>query len=241
MNTVAILGKRSLIGAWELKSSYQKNFASAFGLVLGAVVLIFVIILIIKAILGAEVVNVPTLIIRDISELGAPPSVAIKPTQIKVSRDIVLPKFTLPEAAPDKEVVEDFLVVSQEDFANIPSPVDIGEGDSLVFQSPNTKEFFPDSDEFVAVEELPVNIKFVKPNYPEIAQKAGIEGSVWIRMLVDKNGDVKDAKILKESGANAGFEEAALVVAKQTKWKPAMQNKQPVAVWISLEYRFALK
>ena len=99
----------------------------------------------------------------------------------------------------------------------------------------------PTPDEFVAVEERPVKIQDAPLKYPEIARKAGIEGSVWVKVLVDRSGNVQDAIIAKESGANAGFEEAALEAAKQCKWKPAMQNKQPVALWVTYEIKFQLK
>ena len=50
-----------------------------------------------------------------------------------------------------------------------------------------------------------------------------------------------DAIIVKESGVNAGFEEAALDAAWDRKYRPAMQNNQPVAVWVAYQVRFTLK
>jgi TonB family protein len=73
-----------------------------------------------------------------------------------------------------------------------------------------------------------------------MAVKAQIEGVVKVKVLVDKAGNVRDAMVVKASGANAGFEEAALEAAKKGKWKPAIQNKQPVAVWVSYDIKFNL-
>ncbi len=50
-----------------------------------------------------------------------------------------------------------------------------------------------------------------------------------------------DAIVAKESGANAGFEEAALEAARRSTWTPALQNNQPVRVWISYEVKFRLR
>ena len=65
-------------------------------------------------------------------------------------------------------------------------------------------------------------------------------GSVWVQALIDKAGRVRDARILKPSGTQVGFEEAALAAAFEAVYKPAIQNGQPVAVWISykVEFRF---
>jgi len=46
--------------------------------------------------------------------------------------------------------------------------------------------------------------------------------------------------LVKESGANAGFEEAALKAARKRKYRPALQNGQPVAVWVTYKKIFKL-
>ncbi len=236
------VAKWSPIGAIELKRSYQKNMRNAVLLVLAAFFLIFAIIGLVRMLMASDADNVPTLIIRDLSELGPPPSVASRQVQVKVSQEIAAPKFTLPEAVPDEEVSEDFVVVSQEELAEISSPVlSEGEGSGNIQIDIPMEEYIPTPDEFVAVEERPVKIQDAPLKYPEIARKAGIEGSVWVKVLVDKNGSVMDARIAKESGANAGFEEAAIDAAKLCKWKPAMQNKQPVRLWVTYEIKFQLK
>ncbi len=237
------VAKFSPIGAFELKRSYQKNMRNAVLYVLGAFTLIFLLIALVRLLTAEDEIPTATIVIRDISELGPPPSVATKPVQVKVTQELAAPKFTLPEAVPDEEVTEDFVVVSQEELAEISSPVlSEGEGSGVNVQVDiPIEEYIPTPDEFIAVEEQPVKIQNVQPKYPEIARKAGIEGSVWVKVLVDKNGNVRDAIVLKESGANAGFEEAALESARQSKWKPAMQNKQPVMLWVSYEVKFQLK
>lgn len=231
----------SAIGAFELKRTYQRNMA--FGSL--AVLLLFAVIIgsvaLIKVLTAKDAIDAPTIIIKSISELGPPPSVAKKQVQVKVTQEIAPPSFALPEAVPDEEVVEDFVVVSQEQLAEISSPV-LGEGEGggdIVVDIP-IEDYIPAPDEFVPVEEQPVALKLENPTYPAMAKKAGIEGDVWVKVLVDKSGDVRDAIIYISSGANAGFEEAAMEAAKKGKWKPAMQNKQPVAVWVAYKIEFKL-
>jgi TonB family protein len=98
----------------------------------------------------------------------------------------------------------------------------------------------PSPDEFIAFDVSPVLENQPQAVYPDSAKIANVEGSVWVKVLIDKQGSVRKALIAKGSGKKVGFEEAALVAAKQATWKPAMTNNKPVAVWVSYEIKFAL-
>ncbi|MCX6832296.1 MAG: TonB family protein, partial [candidate division Zixibacteria bacterium] len=142
---------------------------------------------------------------------------------------------------PSEIISEDYVVVSQEELAEMTAPaITEGEGSGNIKIDIPLEEYLPRADEFVAVEEMPVSISLPTPVYPPMAMKAQIEGSVWVKVLVDRTGNVRDAVVVKPSGANAGFEEAALEAAKKGKWRPAIQNKQPVAVWLSYDIKFNL-
>jgi len=99
----------------------------------------------------------------------------------------------------------------------------------------------PSPDEFIAIDVMPVLENQPQAVYPDSAKKANVRGSVWVKVLVDKQGSVKRALIAKGSGKKVGFEEAALTAAKLATWKPAMLDKKPVAVWVSYEIKFALE
>ncbi|UCC80642.1 MAG: TonB family protein [Candidatus Zixiibacteriota bacterium] len=103
------------------------------------------------------------------------------------------------------------------------------------------ESLLPQPGVFVPYDEMPVAINQPTPIYPPLAQRAGIQGVVWINALVDKNGKVRDVKIFKESNANAGFEEAAIEAAYKTTWKPAIANGQPIALWVTYKVEFVLK
>ena len=76
--------------------------------------------------------------------------------------------------------------------------------------------------------------------YPEIAQEAGIEGTVVIQAFVDKKGKVTDTVVLKGI-PNTGLDEAAITAIRKTKFKPAKQRDRDVGVWISIPVYFRLK
>ena len=63
---------------------------------------------------------------------------------------------------------------------------------------------------FIPYDDPPVPLTPIKPKYPEIAQEAGIEGTVVVQVFVDARGRVKDTVILKGI-PNTGLDEAATV------------------------------
>lgn len=93
---------------------------------------------------------------------------------------------------------------------------------------------------FIPYDDPPVPLSPIRPKYPEIAQEAGIEGTVVIQVFVDKKGRVKETIVL--SGIpNTGLDEAATEAIRNTRFKPAKQRERAVGVWISIPVNFRLK
>ena len=76
--------------------------------------------------------------------------------------------------------------------------------------------------------------------YPEIARKAGIEGTVTVQARISDSGVVIDTRILVPLG-NSGCNEAAVAAIRAVRWNPAKQRDKPVTVWVSIPVRFKLK
>ena len=76
--------------------------------------------------------------------------------------------------------------------------------------------------------------------YPEIAQEAGIEGTVVVQAYVNEFGIVSECVILK-GVPNTGLDEAAVAAIKKTKFKPAKQRDRNVGVYISIPVIFKLQ
>jgi protein TonB len=89
----------------------------------------------------------------------------------------------------------------------------------------------------VEVKPQPINIPV--PAYPDMARTAGIEGQAVVEALVDVDGSVADARILKPSG-NASLDQAAVDAAMKAKFSPAKQRDMAVRVWVSIPFRFTL-
>ena len=97
----------------------------------------------------------------------------------------------------------------------------------------NAPEFPGGSDSLCAY--IARNIK-----YPETAKKEKIEGRVFVTFVIEKDGQVSSAKILRDIGGGCG-EEAIRVVKSMPKWKPGTQRGNPVRVQFNLPVSFELE
>ncbi|MGH2567117.1 MAG: energy transducer TonB, partial [Bacteroidota bacterium] len=97
---------------------------------------------------------------------------------------------------------------------------------------------------FVAVEDLPEPVGGIQGIqrlvvYPEIAKRAGVEGTVFVEAFVDETGNVTKTQLVK--GIGAGCDEAAMAAIQKTKFKPGKQRGKAVKVRMSIPIRFRLQ
>ena len=78
-----------------------------------------------------------------------------------------------------------------------------------------------------------------KIHYTELARRAGIEGTVTIEAVLDKEGNVIDAFVKK--GIGGGLDNIALQAVKDTKFIPGKQRGKPVKVRLSIPVKFRLQ
>ncbi len=75
--------------------------------------------------------------------------------------------------------------------------------------------------------------------YPKVARKKGIQGKVFLRFMVDKEGLVKNVKVLK--GVSEEIDaEAIRVVKEMPKWKPGLLDGNKVNTYFNLPLSFKL-
>jgi TonB family protein len=101
-----------------------------------------------------------------------------------------------------------------------------------------------EDDFFVVVEEMP-KLKggmagiHAKLEYPEMARRAGIEGRVTVQFIVNEQGNVENAEVVR--GIGAGCDEQALKVIKEAQFTPGVQRGRPVRVQYALSLNFRLE
>ena len=107
----------------------------------------------------------------------------------------------------------------------------------------------PPSEEIIYLQQHLVTTLAVLPDseflravvYPSIALRSGIEGTVYLELYIDRNGNIREVIILRESPVGRGFGEAAVNALKGLKAKPAEANGEPVASRLRYNYTFKIK
>jgi len=194
----------------------------------------------------------PTVRYVDINELTfAPPldQSLPPPKSVKVEDvDVLKPSAAIPIIVPDAEADIEKTLQSQEEMKEairVPVSSNVGmEGEVSIeisggldgYGAANGNE--PDIDAFVAVEQSPVLLSKVIPDYPEIAKQANLEGRVIAKALINENGDV--VKVVVIDGDEI-FRETAMQALYKMRFKPAINANRPVKVWITYPFIFRLK
>lgn len=100
---------------------------------------------------------------------------------------------------------------------------------------------------FVVVEEMPAFPgesvpKYIAKNikYPVIAMENGVEGTVYVSFVIDQQGKVTDAEVVKSVDARLD-KEALRVINGMPDWKPGKQRGKPVAVQFTVPIEFTLQ
>lgn len=105
--------------------------------------------------------------------------------------------------------------------------------------APAGDEPLPGRDDFVYMDELPVPVHEVKPEYPRFARDAGVEGVVRVHVMVGKDGRVLKAEVNPRFSIPL-LNDAALEAARRWTFQPAFVNNHPVVVWVALPFRFRI-
>lgn len=230
-------------GAPELKQSYQKylTIAEIIGIVVTAGILGAYYL---AEYLGREEEPIAIVRIMKYSELGPPPSIQSSnvPPAVSVAAPAVKPSVGIPVPVPDTEVSPEQTFATQQEMNAASDAVSegtgAGGGEVQIDKDIKIEEDGPPPD-FVPYEKGPQIVKRIQPTYPEIARKAGLEGTVWVKIWVGKDG--KPRKVVIQKSASDIFDQSAIDAANQFVFTPAMMQNGPVDVWVSIPFHFRLK
>ncbi len=92
---------------------------------------------------------------------------------------------------------------------------------------------------FIPFDKPPKQRVPIRPIYPDIAQEAGIEGTVYVQFFIDVKGNVSQV-IVTKGMPNTGLDEAAVAAVKRSKWYPAQQRDKKVGVYQTVPVVFSL-
>lgn len=155
---------------------------------------------------------------------------------------------------PEPEVTTELEVVDNDaDIENELGIVDAGdnanrEQEDVVVSTVDTEDEVAEEEIFVFVEENPsfpggeeALYSYLGKNiqYPDMARDNNITGVVVIRFVVEKDGSITKASIVREIGGGCG-KEALRVVNAMPKWKPGKQSGKTVRTEFTLPVQFEL-
>ena len=161
--------------------------------------------------------------------------------------DVVVCDFT---DQSDMTETVDVDTMMQKAKAVIPDYIPIEEEDEILLFAEEMPRF-PGCEDMVAsreekiicAEKALLEFIYLNVKYPRMALESGITGSVIVRFVVDKDGNVEDAKIVRDIGAgcgNAALKAVELMNEMPRKWTPGKQRGKPVKVQFTLPIKFDL-
>lgn len=145
-------------------------------------------------------------------------------------------------AENDAEISEDLIIEDTEADANtaikvamqVPVKKDVDIEEDKIFFSAEEQPEFPGGS-LALLNFLNQNVK-----YPVIAIENGISGKVTVNFVINTDGTISDARILR-SVDPALDKEALRLVNSLPRWKPGKMNGRPVRVSYSVPVKFFLQ
>ena len=141
----------------------------------------------------------------------------------------------------DADVEETTIATSEEtnqavEIKYVPVAVEEEEPEEqTIFEVVEQMPEFPNGGMAGLMQYLSKNIK-----YPTIAQENGTQGRVTVQFVVNRDGSIVDAKVLR--GVDPYLDkEAVRVIMGMPKWKPGMQRGKPVRVKYTVPVMFRLQ
>jgi protein TonB len=173
--------------------------------------------------------------------------------EVEITRPEDTPPPPPPPPAPAVvevlQVVDDNVKLADIDIAS--SEDDSKAAQTQVYTPPAVVEEEEESAQqiFTVVEEAPEFpggqtelLKYLSKNikYPVIAQENGIQGRVTVSFVVNRDGSIVDAEVIR--GIDQSLDKEALrVVNSMPKWKPGKQRGKPVRVKYTVPVTFRLQ
>lgn len=153
-------------------------------------------------------------------DVPPPPEPIQRPAMPVVSEAVIDPDITIASTAIENNPPDD-----------LPAPrtrAEEGIGERPVFTPMEVRPELVNTAEIQRV---------LEREYPSTLQDAGIGGVVVLHLFVDETGAVQNSVISSPSGY-VSMDEAAARVAEVMKFSPAINQNQPVPVWIEQTIRF---
>jgi periplasmic protein TonB len=183
---------------------------------------------------------------RQVVDLGVLEIDFIEEEDIPITRPETPPPPPPPEPSMELIIVDDDVEIDEEFMIDMEAtvftevsefaPIIVEEeevAEDVIFTVVEDQPSFPGGDE--------ARMRFLQENlrYPTMAREAGIQGTVFVTFVVERDGSVTDVRVLRGIGGGLD-EEAVRVVRMMPRWNPGRQRGQAVRVQFNMPIRFVL-
>ncbi|TVQ87839.1 MAG: energy transducer TonB [Bacteroidetes bacterium] len=183
---------------------------------------------------------------RTVMDLGILEVDFIEEEDIPITRPETPPPPPPPEPSQELIIVDDDVEIEEEFMIDTEATVftEVQEFTPIIVQEEEIEE----EQIFTIVEDQPgfpggdaALMQYLTNNlrYPTMAREAGIQGTVFVTFVVERDGSITDVRILRGVGGGLD-EEAVRVVRNMPRWTPGRQRGQAVRVQFNLPIRFVL-
>ncbi len=265
IDDIVFEGRNKSYGAFQLRRIYDKHMSRA----MLSGMLFFLLAVssprIISMIKGMMPENKDELVMKEVT-LAEPPPIDPKkpppppPPEVKPPPIKDQIKFVPPVVKKDEEVIEEepppptVDEIKDKEIATETKEGDENGVDASLTEpdappAPPVLEEPKEEEPFTYVEQMPTfpdgqeaMYKFIydRIKYPAIARENGISGQVIVQFVVSKEGEIKNAKVMRGIGGGCN-EEALRVVNQMPRWKPGKHNGRAVPVTFTLPIKFVLQ
>ena len=98
--------------------------------------------------------------------------------------------------------------------------------------------YYPDKTGLIPPQLIPSTRAL--PKYPDLPRRVGVQGTVILLIVVEKDGSVGQIEVVRSSDQRWGFDLAAIDAVKQWRYRPALLGERPVAAYITVMVEFSL-
>lgn len=173
--------------------------------------------------------------------------------EIEITRPEDTPPPPPPPPAPviaeELNVVEDDVELEQQEIMSSEDDASTAQVQQYVAPAVVEEEEEAENHIFTVVEKMPqfpggdaALLKYISTQikYPVIAQENGIQGRVVVSFVVNRDGSVVDAEVVR--GVDPSLDKEALrVIGTLPKWAPGEQRGKPVRVKYTVPVQFRLQ
>jgi periplasmic protein TonB len=252
-NDLVFENRNKEYGAYNIREAYSRHVVVAAGITVAILLFVFAYPFLAELFRSNDSATIKEVKSLTVNLDQPPPITPNQPPPPKL--DIPPPVKTiikyLPPKVVDKEVVEEEEMPTIEEIKqNETGSVDVIGTEDVVFEEP-VEAVVGDGDEdkiFTIVEQQPeyaggleAMYKFIYKayKYPSSARRMGVEGTVFVSFVVDKEGKISQVQTIKGISADCD-KEAIRVIQLMPPWKPGKQNGRPVSVRFVLPIKLKL-